>query len=122
MPHPKLFCLGLPEWLKPEPGFCFLDEGDDLNIVLGWGGYRETNSMGSFQLNLPDKDLNISEALFGIEFKKPTLVIAYKYKDEWHLRSAETKESWEGCRPITSKRASKYALGFKGFENLTNED
>ena len=90
--------VSLPDWMRTEPGFQFLDESGDLNIVLGWGGWRDAESLGSLQLYQNEEHEAIVEALYTLKFKPPTLVIAYRYKGEWHLRSAGGM-NWDGCRP-----------------------
>lgn len=78
----------LPDWFKPETGFQFLYGGDPA-VVLGFGAWRKTESIGGLQLYKTKDRPAIGEALFTIEMKPPTLVIGYLYKGEWHMASIE---------------------------------
>lgn len=97
----------LPKWLKAEPGFQFQDSEGDPVIVIGWGGWRDSEALGSLSL-VPRTstaegsglDERANYALFNIVFKPATLVGAYSYKGEWHLCSIPDLEDLENCSPL----------------------
>ncbi len=83
-----------PSWFKPEPGFRFEDGGGDRCIVIGEGGWRETETV---PLMVGDNRIGNVDHLVMHPW---TLVIAYHYKGEWHMADAftyykDTDPTWE---------------------------
>jgi hypothetical protein len=100
----KLRAAGLDGWFKVEPGFRFLDCDGDECVVIGWGGFRKAEPLGSLTL-YPNKDEGIIDrlgcALYSLKFHPATLVGAYLYKGEHHLLSIPDMERLNECRPLS---------------------
>ena len=90
------------DWFRCEPSFRFLDSDDDECIVVGWGGWRKAETIGSLQLHKnPEKGLHerYSVGLCELQFRPATLVGAYSYKGEQFLCSIPDLEGLEGLKP-----------------------
>ena len=103
----KLLGAGLGDWFKPEPGFRFLDGDGAECIVIGWGGFRTAEPLGSFQLYANEKagTPRMGEALYSLEFRPATLVGAYLYKGEHALMSIPDMEMLDECKPLVEVEA-----------------
>ena len=106
----KIREAGLADWFRCEPGFRFLDSDGAECIVIGWGGWRSDDPLGSLSLHpktpltkgsgLEDRH---SFALYTLVFKPATLVGAYLYKGEHHLISIPDMEELNKCLPLTTE-------------------
>jgi hypothetical protein len=92
------------DWFRCEPGFRFLDSDGAECIVIGWGGYRSAEALGSLQLYANEKagTPRMGEALFSLEMHSATLVGAYLYKGEQHLCSIPDMEDLDKCQPFVA--------------------
>jgi len=86
----------LPEWLKPEPGFRFVDESGDTYIVLGFGGWREWETQGNVFLAEQKKHYQLAE----LNFKPPTLVGSMFYKGEFSIIDIVDLDGLDKCKPL----------------------
>jgi len=93
--------LTLPEWLRPEPGFRFVDEGGDTYIVLGFGGWREWAYKGAVSLVSSNKDgSRVSHTICDLVFHPATLVGAMLYKGEFSIIDIVAMEGLDQCKPL----------------------
>jgi hypothetical protein len=90
------------DWFRCEPGFRFLDGDGAECIVIGWGGYRCAEALGSLQIYANEKagTPRMGEALYSLDFKPATLVGAYLYKGEQFLMSIPDMEMLFKCQPF----------------------
>ena len=96
------------DWFSTQVGFRFLDDDGAECIVIGWGGYRTPEILGSLQLHpeTPLNDSGLSErvglALFSMKMHPATLVGCYLYKGEQFLFSIPDMERLGECKPHPS--------------------
>jgi hypothetical protein len=93
----KLKAAGM-DWIKPEPGFRFLDGDGDEMIVIGWGGWRDFVSDGAITVSMGRKTTQYP--IYDMKMMPPTLVGVNLYKGEWYLRDIPNMEMLDQCRPI----------------------
>jgi hypothetical protein len=67
-----------PKWFKPIPGFKFRDQSGAPRIVIGWGGWRETEAT-PFDTPFGKLIGNV------VKFNPCALLVAWSYKGEWFL-------------------------------------
>ena len=85
----------LPDWLKTEPGFRFVDNEGDTYIVLGFGGWRKDEPMGHASMLKGD-----TFQLTTLIFMPPTLVGAMLYKGEFSIIDIVAMEGLNECKPL----------------------
>jgi hypothetical protein len=82
------------EFLSSPRGTVFTDPDGDICVLLGEGGWRDVEYLGT--LDMKGK----AEVLYSLVFKPKSLLFAYCYKKEWHIGDVMAQEdSWfNGCK------------------------
>lgn len=87
------------DWFKCEPGFRFTDSDGAECLVVGWGGWRKSEPLGSIDIHGRDGAPRQCYACFDVEFMPATLVGTFLYKGEHHLFSIPDMEDLGRCQP-----------------------